>query len=103
MKPVFGVTFRPDTPIDLQAFDPVTVDSPLGLCQSIRCSEVRETSFGFLQLLPLAGAKNHALTLFVPPEFVLYMLRADKDEMFGFLPATAAAAAPPGQAGLAAG
>lgn len=89
MKPVFGVIFRPDAPINLITFDPITVSTPLGPCQSIRCSEVLETSFGFLQLLPMRGAKNHALTLFVPPDFVLYMLRADTDEPFGFLPKAA--------------
>lgn len=90
MKPVFGVTFRPDAPLDLSAFAAVTVDSPLGPCQSIRCSEVRDTSFGFLQLVVLAGEKIHGLTLYVPPSYVLYMLRADSDEPFGFLSAVAA-------------
>lgn len=99
MKPVFGVTFRPDAPVDLSAFGAAITDSPLGPCQSIRCSDVRDTSFGFLQLFPLAGEKNHALTLFVPPSYLLYMLRADTDAPFGFLTAVQAKAPQPDQAG----
>ncbi|WP_156391400.1 hypothetical protein [Acidovorax sp. Root70] len=87
MKPVFGVIFRPDAPIDLSVFNAVMTGSPLGQCPSIRCSEVLETSFGFLQLHPMDGEKNHGLTLFVPPSYVLYMLRAEADKPFGFLPA----------------
>jgi hypothetical protein len=95
MKPVFSVVFRPDVPIDLNTFEAVMIQNPLGPCAAIRCSEVLETSFGFLQLHPLVGERSHALTLFVPPSDVLYMLRADRNEQFGFLPATATASALP--------
>lgn len=95
MKPVFSVVFRPDVPIDLNTFEAVMIPNPLGPCPAIRCSEVLETSFGFLQLHPLVGERSHGLTLFVPPSDVLYMLRADKTEQFGFLPAPASASAQP--------
>jgi len=84
MKPVYAVTFVPDVPIDLQAFAPTYVDTPNGQAASIRCSEVRSTDFGFLQLLPLVGDEPHALTIFVPTGFVLYMLRAEDGAKFGF-------------------
>lgn len=99
MKPVFGVTFRPDCPIDAAFFEPITIQTPGGPCQSIRCSEVRETSFGFLQLVPVPGSKSHTLTLFVPPSYVLYMLRAEDDSSIGFLPAASKATAQSDQAG----
>ena len=87
MKPIFGVVFIPDVPIDLATFNPIIIDTPAGRCATLRCTEVRETSFGLLQLVPAVEAGNPALALYVPAGYILYMLRADEAAGIGFLPA----------------
>lgn len=99
MKPVFAVTFRPDCPIELSLFEPLMIQTPAGQCPSILCSEVRETAYGFLQLVPVAEGKTRAMTLFVPPSYVLCMLRAEDEASIGFLPAASKATAQSGPAG----
>lgn len=99
MKPVTTVVFTPDCPVELKDFDPLPYQTPAGLCQTIRCSEVRETLLGFVQLVPFRTDGGLVVTLFVSPAHILYMARCEDDSSVGFLPATEKAAPLPGQAG----
>lgn len=87
MKPVYGVAFVAGIPIELSLFGAKTVDLESGPVEMINCLEVRETSFGFLQLVPKPDGDVPIPTLYVPPHYVAWMIRADDKATMGFLPA----------------
>ena len=89
MKPMYGVIFSPNVPLDLTLFGGQRFEFGQGdaliKTMVLTCSEVNETSFGLLHLVPkeLEGQDN--MTLFVPPAYILWMVRADKESKLGFL------------------
>lgn len=88
MQPVYGVLFKPGVPIALDHFGARAMpgDGPEPSF-GMNCTEVRSTDFGMLQLVPKAEAGVSYPTLFVPPDYILYMIRADDAKTIGFLPA----------------
>ena len=87
MKPVFGVIFRPDTPINLTLFGATPFLLPDGTeTLAMNCTEVRETNYGFLQLVPKSEDGKPRPTIYVSPLYILWMLRADDSTTLGFLP-----------------
>jgi hypothetical protein len=88
MKPLFGVIFSPDAPIDLTIFGGEPFEFSSIKTMALTCTEVHETSYGFLHLVPRkTDVQQKPLTLFVPPSYILWMAQADSSGQLGFLSA----------------
>jgi len=85
-KGVIAVMFRPDAPID--GFIHLTQLSSMGQAGDVRymdCDAVEETSFGFLRLIPKReNAGGVAMGIFVPPDYIMYMLQGAESPKVGF-------------------
>lgn len=97
MKPITSVGLNESAPIEfLWQF---TTTSPDGKHRYVNCSEVRDTNYGFLQLVPVKESKLHGMTLLVPVSYVAWMLKAEETSPFGFLQEAATTAAQSDPAG----
>ena len=95
MKPVISVAFAPDAPVEsfLSVYGEC-IELTQGPTWIVNCSEVRETTWGFLQLVPKEangrlpeGAAESPVSIYVPPHYILWMAQAEQERQLGFLPA----------------
>lgn len=91
MKSTTSVVFHETAPLGTLKELLNISESPEGLVRYLNCSEVRDTNFGFLQLVPAKGSKLHGLTVSVPVAYVALMLQAENASPIGFLQATSSA------------
>ncbi len=97
MKPNYSVALRMDAGLPL-AYLPIKmmkIHDDLSVAV-LTCSEVLETSFGLLQLIPVAqetfgqvpAGSALPVALYVPREAIVWMMRSPREASPGFLQAT---------------
>lgn len=85
-RAVTAVAFRPDAPISLFDWALKTMSTPDGPVRYMDCVEVGETSYGFLVLVPKDGPEGGGeFGIYVPPSYILWMLRSTAERRPGFL------------------
>jgi len=87
MKPCFAVVFSPDAPIIPALAYPKVINTPHGRLIAINCTNVLETTYGFLQLIQKKEGEIQPLALMVPPSYILWMAQAEHHSQLGFLAA----------------
>lgn len=88
MKPITAVALRTDCALPLEGIQHKLMETPFGALAVLNCTEVQETSYGFVRLL-LKEEGTPELALTVPPGAVAWMLQAEKPSLLGFLATTA--------------
>lgn len=83
--PTTAVAFRDDAPMEPFAGMLKTFSTPAGPVRYMDCAEVAETSYGFLRLLPKDSPHPDSVAIYIPPSYVLWMLRSTKEARPGFL------------------
>ena len=97
MKPNYSVALRLDAglPLDYLPIKMMAIHGELSVAV-LTCSEVLETAFGLLQLLPVAqealgqvpAGSTLPVALYVPREAIVWMLRSPREASPGLLQVT---------------
>lgn len=87
MKPHIAIAFFPNVPVEtLIKHNGSVIQTPDGPVRAMSCTEVRETSYGFLELVPVQEeGMPLPLRWYVPVGYVMWMAQAEKFSPLGFL------------------
>lgn len=85
-KPVTSVVFAQNAPVRLDSFHVKDMDLGDGTrVQYLNCTEVRDTAYGFLELVPQMLEGEPALVISVPPGYILWMVKSENPAKLGFV------------------
>lgn len=85
MKSTTCVAFFQNTGLPLWLYETELIEMDGSAVIAMNCSEVQETSYGFLRLVPKAGEKHSGMALYVPPSAVAWMAQAERVQVVGFV------------------